>query len=174
MSLEEQVDAGDGKFPRLDFSSAPHGNLYRAVALLSWLGALASGGIVFALIQRWYVALPAAALTFWISQALNGRSWAVVRGALFWKPEIGDDYRHARLHRLAVFALLIASAAGLAAFKYIPNWNDFEFNDHPSLVAVAGSVAIGLVALSWAFGLTAWVLFSISVRAVGLSAKDRR
>lgn len=168
-----EADSGDGVFRRLAFSSAPFGTLYRAVALLSWLEAIVSAGIVFALIRRWYFALPAAALSFWISQSLNGKSWAVVRGALFWRPEIGDDYRHARLHRLAIFTLLIASAVGLAAFKYIPNWNDFEFNGHPSLVAVAGSVAIGLVALTSAFGLTAWALFSISVRTVGLSAKDQ-
>jgi hypothetical protein len=175
MALGNQVSSGEGRFQRrLGFSSGPYGALYRLVSMLSWIVALASAGIAFALIPRWYVRVPTAALTFWISQALNGSTWAVIRGALFWTLEPGDDYRHARLHRLAIFILLIASAVGLAAFKYVPNWNDFYFNGHPSLVAVAGSLVMGLVALFWAFGIVAWILFSISVRLVGLSSDEQR
>lgn len=170
----DQRNSNDGPFESPASSAAPFGALYTGVARLSWLVALASAALVFALISHWYIGLPVALLAFWISQALSGNAWAVVRGALFWRPEPGDDYRHARLHRLAISILLLASTIGIAAFRYIPNWTDFEFNGHPSLVAVAGSIAIGLVAMFWAFGITAWALFTISVRLVGLSRKDER
>jgi len=167
--MNAQLNPDDDQFQRLLTSAAPSGALYKRVTRLSWGMALASAAIIFSLIPHWYVGLPAAILGFWISQALSGSAWAVIRGALFWSPQPGDDYRHAWLHRLAIFILLIASAIGIAAFRYVPNWRDSHLNGRPSLLAVAGSVVIGLVALSWAFGLTAWVFFSISVRLLGLS-----
>ena len=170
IAMSDQLNPG--QFEKLASTAAPFGALYRYVIRLSWLTALASGLITFSLIRRWYIRLPSAVLAFWLSQALNATSWAVIRGALFWSPQPGDDKRHARLHKLAIFVVLVSSAIGIAAFRFVPNWTDFDFNGHPSLVAVAGSLVIGLVALFWAFGLTAWVLFSISVRLVGLSRRE--
>jgi len=124
--------------------------------------------VLFGLIPHWYFALPIALLGFWLTTALCGASWAVVRGALFWKPEPGDNWRHLWLHRVSAIILLPATLVGSLGLLYIPNWQDFEWNGHPSLVAVAGSIGLGLLTFILGFGLTAWTLFRLAVTLLGL------
>ena len=49
--------------------------------------------------------------------------------------------------------LILAVPAGVVAFCLVPNWNDFRFNGHPSLVAVAGSLLLGVLSFATAGGL---------------------
>jgi len=149
-------------------SSAPGGSAYRWVARVSWLVGVFTALAIFALVPHWYLGIPCALLGFWLSTAVSGASWAVIRGALFWKHQEGDDWRHLWLHRLSLFTLFPATLIGLGGLLYIPNWSDFEFNGHPSLVAVGGSVALGAVAFNLGFGLTAWSLHAIAALLLGL------
>jgi hypothetical protein len=153
---------------KLSDTAAPGGSVYTWAARLSWLAGLAAWAILFLLIPHWYFALPVALLGFWLTTATCGASWAVVRGALFWNPEPGDDRRHLWLHRMAAIILLPATIVGLAGLFYIPNWQDFEYNGHPSLVAVAGSVGLGLLAFILGFGLTAWTLHRAAAGFLGV------
>jgi hypothetical protein len=149
-------------------SFAPGGNVYRWAARLSWWIGLFTALVLFALVPRWYFGVPIALLGFWLSTSASGASWAIIRGAFFWKREEGDDWRHLWLHRISLLVLLPAMSVGLAGLLYIPNWQDFQFNGHPSLVAVAGSVVIGGIAFAFGFGLTAWTLHSIATLLLGL------
>jgi hypothetical protein len=140
-------------------------------ARLTWCAAFVTSLVLFILIPHWYFALPVALFGFWLTTALGGAAWAVIRGALFWKPEPGDDRRHLLLHRLAVIILLPATLVGVAGLLYIPNWQDLQVNGHPSLVAVAGSVGLGLSAFVLGFGATAWALFGLAAALLGLRGR---
>jgi hypothetical protein len=157
-----------GTLQRLSDSASPGGGAYKWAARLSWLSGLVAAGILFVVIPHWYLALPVALIGFWLTTGLGGASWAVIRGAFFWKRKPGDDRRHLWLHRLSLVILLPATVVGVAGLLYLPNWKDFEFNGHPSLLAVAGSVGIGILAFVLGFGLTAWVSFRLAVRLLGL------
>jgi|SRR5882672_28575 len=154
-------------------SFAPGGTAYRWAARLSWCIGLVTALVLFVLIPHWYLAIPIALLGFWLSTAASGASWATIRRAFFWKHQEGDDWRHLWLHRLSLLIVLPAILVGLAGLLYVPNWQDFQYNGHPSLVAVAGSVAIGASAFALGFGLTAWILLSIAALSLGLRAKVR-
>ena len=68
------------------------------------------------------------------------------------------------LHSIfATITLIIAVPIGLIAFYIIPNWRDFDFNGHPSLVAVAGSVLMGILSFLLAAGVVAffYVIFTV-------------
>ena len=69
---------------------------------------------------------------------------------------------------MAAIILLLATIVGIAGLRYIPNWQDFEYNGHPSLVAVAGSMALGFLAFVMGFGLTASTLFRVAAMLLGL------
>jgi hypothetical protein len=68
---------------------------------------------------------------------------------------------------MAVIILFLATIVGVAGLLYIPNWQDFEYNGHPSLVTVAGTIGLGLLAFVLGFGLTAWTLFRIAAIRTG-------
>jgi hypothetical protein len=72
---------------------------------------------------------------------------------------------------MAVIILLPATIVGLAGLLYIPNWQDFEYNGHPSLVAIAGSVGLGLLVFVLGFGLAAWALFRVATTLLGLGRR---
>jgi hypothetical protein len=149
-------------------SVAPGGLVYRWVTRVSWLVGIFTALTIFAIIPRWYFGILLALLGFWLSTAVSGASWAVVRGAFFWSREEGDDRRHLWLHRLSLLTLLPAMFLGTAGFVFVPNWSDFEFNGHPSLLAVGGSVAVGVIAFNLGFGLTAWSLHTVAAWLLGL------
>jgi hypothetical protein len=125
------------------------------------LGILA-GLILFALIPHWYIGLPIALLGFWITEGLCGLLWLEVREVLSC-----DD----RIHRvLSAVRLAVEISVGAVAFYLVPNWSDFEFNGHRSLVAVAGSVLLGIVSFVIAAGLVAFVgvrLSAVALRVFG-------
>ncbi len=166
--MNQLPNAKRSLFQRLSGSAAPAGAAYMRAARLSWWIGLATAVILFLLIPHWYFGLPVALFGFWLTTAACGASWAVIRGALFWKPEPGDDYRHLWLHRLSALILVPASLVGVAGLVYIPNWQDFEYNGHPSLVAVAGSVGVGVVGFVLGFALTASSLHLVAIRFLGL------
>jgi hypothetical protein len=113
-----------------------------------WLG-VAAALVLFALVPPWYVGLPLAVFGFWLSNRL-----CAILGYQLDEALCCDD----RLHRvLAAVTLLLGAPIGTAGFCLVPNWNDFEVNGHPSLVAVAGSVIIGVVSFAMTAGLVAVV-----------------
>ena len=131
------------------FNVAPGSQAYKWAARISRCLGILAALILFALIPHWYIGLPIALLGFWITEGLCGLLWFEVREVLSC-----DD----RTHRvLSAVRLAVESSVGAVAFYLIPNWSDFEFNGHPSLVAVAGSVLLGIVSFVIAAGLVAFV-----------------
>ena len=129
------------------FGVEPGARAYMRAARLSWWIGLAAALILFTVVPHWYFGLPLALLGFWLTNSLCGMLWYEVREAL-----ACED----RLHRsLAGFILIIAFLIGTAAFCLIPNWSDFDFNGHPSLVALAGSLVMGVLAFTIAGGVVA-------------------
>ena len=110
---------------------------------------------LFLLIPRWYVAIPAAILGFWLITCLCGLLWYHLQEAL----SCND-----RIHKvLSALTLAAAIPVGIIGFCLVPNWSDFEFNGHPSLVAVAGSIALGTVSFVIGSGVIALVVSAISL-----------
>ena len=72
--------------------------------------------------------------------------------------------------------LVVAVPAGYIAFYLVPNWSDFEYNGHPSLVAFAGSVLLGVLSFILAAGVVSFlgVMFSgLLMRFLGRSTHSR-
>ena len=139
-------------------SLGPGGQAYAWAGRVSWwLGAIAAL-ILFALVPHWYLALPVALLGFWLTSGLCGLLWYELREATTCVD---------RLHRtVAALTLILAVPAGVVAFCLVPNWSDFEFNGHPSLVAVAGSLLLGMLSFATAGGLV--VFFGLMCQLVVL------
>jgi len=111
---------------------------------------------LFMLIPRWYVAIPIAIFGFWLITSLCGLLWYHLREVLNCRD---------RLHKtLSALTLAVAIPVGVIGFCLVPNWSDFEFNGHHSLVAVAGSVAVGIVSFVVVSGVVALALSAISLQ----------
>lgn len=129
----------------LGTQTAPGGQWYKLANVLSWCAGIFAAFIAFTFVTPWYFGLPAAIFTLWATTALAGLIWYQVR-ELFSCNETS--------HRAKTKAiLLIAIPSGLVAFFTIPNWESFEFNGHPSLVAVGSSVLMGVVSFIYAAGI---------------------
>jgi len=130
-------------------SAEPDGRAYIWASRISWCIGIFTALILFTLIPRWYIALPVALFGCWVTTSLCGLLWYHLREVLI----CGD-----RLHKtLSALILAVAISVGVIGFCLVPNWSDFEFNDHPSLVAVAGSVALGTVSFVVCSGMVALV-----------------
>jgi hypothetical protein len=156
----------DDKSTRISFALG--GRAYMLASRFSWWIGLTTAAIIFFLVPHWYISLPVAAVSFGLTTAMCGVAWATITNALSWKAQPDDDYRHLWFHRSAMAALVPASIVGIAGFVYIPNWTDFQFNGHRSVVAVTGSLVLGLVALTWGFGITAWIITRMAALGLGL------
>ncbi len=123
----------------------PGGRAYVWANRVSWCAGLFAAFTVFSLIPPWYVGLPLGLVAIWVTTALSGIVWYQVRELLSCTE---------RLHRIqSGLILAIAIPIGLIALIIIPNWKDFEYNGHPSLLAVAGSILMGLVAFVYGAGI---------------------
>jgi hypothetical protein len=152
----------------LALSVEPGGRAYIWAGRLSWcLGAVAAL-FLLALVPHWYFALPAALVGLRLTTSLCGALWYELR-ELVNCPD--------RLHRiLAALTLTVATPVGLAGFCLIPNWSDFECNGHPSLVALVGSILLGMVSFATVSGVIVFVGLKcqrVALRLVGRSAHDR-
>jgi len=118
-------------------SVQPGSRAYMRASRVSWWLGIFAALVLFALIPHWYVALPIALFGFGVATGLCGTLWF----------ELGEVLNCTdRLHRtLAGLRLIFAIPIGLIALFLVPNWSDFEFNGHPSLVAMAGSVLLGIL-----------------------------
>jgi len=135
-------------------NAEPGGRGYIWANRISWCVGIFAALVLFALISHWYIALPVALFGCWITTSLCGLLWYELREAL----SCTD-----RLHRiLSGITLILAVPAGCIAFYLVPNWSDFEYNGHPSLVALAGSVLFGMLSFILAAGVVAFlgVMFS--------------
>jgi hypothetical protein len=135
-------------------NAEPGGRAYGWAGRASWGIGIFAALVLFALIPHWYIALPAAILGCWVTMSLCGFLWYELREVL----NCAD-----RIHRvLAALTLILALPTGCVAFYLIPNWSDFQFNGHPSLVAVAGSLLLGILSFVLGAGIVAFlgVMFS--------------
>jgi len=147
------------------FGVEPGWHSYMLAARVGWWISLAAALVLFALVPHWYYGLPSALLGFWLTNGLCGLLWYEVRELL-----TCDDLWH---RRLAGMVLIIVSVVGTTAFCLIPNWTNFDFNGHPSLVALVGSLALGAIAFVIAGGLIAGLCIPIKLlvlRIVGRSS----
>ena len=133
----------------LDLDTQPGSWGYMWANRVSWCMGIFAALTLFALIPYWYIALPVALFGCWMTTVLCGSLWF----------ELGEVFNCTdRLHPiLAAFVLILAAPAGFVAFRLIPNWSDFEFNGHPSLVAVAGSVLLGILSFVLGAGIVAFI-----------------
>ena len=143
-------------------NAEPGGRAYVWANRISWCVGIFASLFLFALVPHWYIALPVALFGCWVTTSLCGLLWYELREAL----NCTD-----RLHRImAAVTLIIAAPVGLVAFCLVPNWSDFDFNGHPSLVAVAGSMLLGILS----FILTAGVVAFLGVMFSGLTLRFLR
>src|SRR5581483_7563199 len=133
-------------------------------AFLAGCVSMLSAGWTLIFVSHWYATFLVFTV-FLVCEFICSAGWVVVREALFWKP---DDGTTLRLHRMAILCLVLSSSIGIAALVWVPNWQDFTYNGHKSLVAVAGSVILGIVAFSWGFSLAGWASMGIGSRMVGM------
>jgi hypothetical protein len=125
--------------------SLPGGRAYAWANRISWCAGIFAAFTFFSLIPHWYFGLPVALIGVWVTTALSGLIWYQFRELL----SCTEPF-----HRVqAGIILVLAFPIGCIALYLIPNWKDFEFNGHPSLVAVAGSVLLGIVSFIYAAGL---------------------
>lgn len=150
------------------FNVAPGSQAYRWAARISRCLGILAALILFALIPHWYIGLPIALFGFWITEGLCGLLWFEVREVLSCED---------RGHRvLSAVRLTVEISVGGVAFYFVPNWSNFEFNGHPSLVAMAGSVLLGIASFIIAAGLVAFVgirLLAIVLRVFGQGTHDQ-
>jgi len=133
--------------------SLPGGRGYAVANIISLCAGLFGAFVAFSLVQPWYVGLPVAIITIWITTGLSGLVWYQLREFLNCSE---------KSHRIQSGMILSASLPiGLIALLTIPNWNDFEYNGHNSLLALAGSIMMGL--LSFIYGAGIVTLLGISV-----------
>jgi hypothetical protein len=104
---------------------------------------------LFALIPHWYKALPVAIVGWWVTVVLCCCFCYELQEVL-----ICSDWIH---RAIAALILIFAVPVGLIGFCLIPNWRDFEFIGHPSLIAVAGSVVMGMVSFALGSGIVAFL-----------------
>ncbi len=139
----------------------------------AYVGAIPVGGcagtfaafFLFALIPHWYIALPAA-LFGW---------WATVTLCVLLSYQLRETLTCPNLfHRiLSGIILIIAIPVGLIAFYLIPNWEDFDFNGHSSLLAVFGSVAMGVVSFTLASGMVGFLGAIFRIFLLRFLARDK-
>ncbi|MFZ0034411.1 MAG: hypothetical protein WAK60_05430 [Sedimentisphaerales bacterium] len=143
-------------------STEPGSRAYIWAGRVSWCVGISAALILFAMIPHWYVALPVALFGCWVTTSLCGLLWYELREVL----NCTD-----RLHRiLSALTLILAIPIGFIAFYLIPNWGDFEFNGHPSLLSVAGSALLGILSFVLGAGIVAFLgvmLSGIVLRFLG-------
>jgi hypothetical protein len=148
----------------LALNLAPGGQAYMWAARVSRFFGIVAAFFLFSLISHWYIGLPIALTGFWITEGLCGILWIEVREILSC-----DDTHH---RALSAIRLAVEIPIGAIAFYFVPNWRDFEFNGHPSLVAVAGSLLLGIVSFVVAAGLVAFVGIRLSNAALRFWGHD--
>ena len=133
--------------------SLPGGRAYAWANRISWCAGIFSAFTLFSLIPRWYFGLPVALIGVWVTTALSGIIWYQFRELVSCNQPF---------HRLrAGIILVLAVPIGCIALCLIPNWKNFEFNGHPSLVAVAGSVLLGIVSFIYGAGIVTFLCTAI-------------
>jgi len=134
-------------------SAEPDGRVYVWAKRFSNCVGMFAALFLFLLIPRWYVAIPAAIFGFWLITCLCGLLWYHLREALSCNN---------RIHKvLSALTLATAIPVGIIGFFLVPNWSNFDFNGHPSLVAVAGSVVLGILSFVVGSGVIALVVSAI-------------
>jgi hypothetical protein len=153
----------------LGLNADPGGQAYVWANRISWCIGIFAALVLLALVPHWYITLPVALFGCWVTTSLCGFLWHQVREGL----NCTDQ-----LHRiLAAVTLTLAVPVGLGALYLVPNWGDFDFNGHPSLVAVAGSVCLGILSFLLAAGVVAFLgtIFSgLTLRFLGRSIHSSR
>jgi tellurite resistance protein TehA-like permease len=143
-------------------NAEPGAQAYVWANRISWCIGIFAALVLFALVPHWYIALPVGLFGCWVTTSLCGLLWYELREAF----NCTDQ-----LHRiLAAVTLILALLVGLVALYLIPNWSDFDFKGHPSLVAVAGSALLGVLSFILAAGAVAFlgVMFSgLTLRLLG-------